>query len=132
MATLIHVYLYMHVPMLQFPVSTCKRLMSRCIHVHTCTCTCVLLPISSLGVKFLQLVTCFSDPGGGTVVDGVLLVVDGGIVPDKVEILLQLLQGGVLPALHLLTHGGKVHGVTDDVQVVRHLQVHVQHTTQGQ
>ena len=63
-----------------------------------------------------------SDPDGCSVVDGVLSVVDHGVVPDKVEVSLKLLQCVVLVLLNLLPHRPKVHRVSDDVQIVRNLE----------
>ena len=65
--------------------------------------------------------TCFLDPESSPVVDRVLLVVDGSIVPDEVEIFLEIVKSVVLICLQFLLHGRKIHWVLDDIKVVRHL-----------
>ena len=66
--------------------------------------------------------TCFLDPESSPVVDGVLLVVDGSIVPDEVEVFLEVVKSVVLVCLQFLLHGRKIHRVLDDIKVVRHLE----------
>lgn len=66
--------------------------------------------------------TCIPDADGSTIVDGVLLVVDGGVVPHTVEVLLELVQGGVLECVDLLAHRAKVHRLLDHIQVVGNLK----------
>ena len=77
------------------------------VHAHTHTHT---------------LHTGFLDPDGSTVIDGVLVVVDGGIVPNEVEVPFKLIQACVDIPLHLLPHCAEVHWVLDDVMVVWDLQ----------
>ena len=66
--------------------------------------------------------TCFLDPESSPVVDCVLLVVDGSVVPDKVEVFLEVVKSVVLVCLQFLLHGRKIHRVLDDIKVVRHLE----------
>ena len=49
------------------------------------------------------------------------MVVDGCVVPDQVEVLLEVIESVVLVCLELLLHGGEVHGSLDDIKIVRHL-----------
>ena len=72
-------------------------------------------------MSHLEKHTSFPDPDCCPVVDGVLLVVDHGIVPDKGQVPLKLPHVVVLVRLHLLAHGAEIHRVLDDVQVVRDL-----------
>ena len=66
--------------------------------------------------------TCFLDPESSPIVDGILLVVDGSIVPDEVEVFLEVVKSVVLICLQFLLHGCEVHWVLDDIKVVRHLE----------
>ena len=66
--------------------------------------------------------TCFLDPECSPIVDRILLVVDGSIVPDEVEVFLEVVKSVVLVCLQFLLHGRKVHRVLDDIKVVRHLE----------
>ena len=71
--------------------------------------------IPSPPMTHLKKLTSFPDPDCCPVVDGVLLVVDHGIVPDQSEVSLKLPHAVVLVGLHLVTHGAEVHWVLDDV-----------------
>ena len=43
-------------------------------------------------------------------------VVGEAVLPDEIEVVLELLLGLVHPALDLLEHGLEVHGVLDDCE----------------
>ncbi len=68
-----------------------------------------------------MILTCLPDPDSSPIVDGILLVVNGGVVPDVIEVFLKLLHGGVLVSVDFLSHRAKIHRVFDDVKVVRDL-----------
>ena len=59
--------------------------------------------------------TCFFDSQGSLVINGILLVVDHGIVPDQGEVLLKLLESGVPMALDLFLHCAEVHWMFDHI-----------------
>ena len=82
-----------------------------------CACAKIVIPEVSQVLQSLHetWLTSFLDPNGGPVVDGVLLVVDGSVVPDQFEILLKVIQTRVDVVIHLLTHGVEVHWLFDDV-----------------
>ena len=69
-----------------------------------------------------RYLTSFLDPDGSLVVDGVLLVVNSGIVPDQTEILLKVIQGAVGILQHLPSHRVEVHRFLDDIKVIWYLQ----------
>ena len=88
-------------------------------HTHTHTVTAPdHLHSSPFPVANLEKLTSFLNPDSCPIVDGVLLVVDHGVVPDESQVPLKLPHVVVLVRLHLLPHGAKIHRMPDDVEVV--------------
>ena len=82
-------------------------------NLGVCVCVCVL--------------TSILYPDGRSVIDCILSIVDGRVVPDEIEIALKFVEILVLVRLHFLLHRSKVHRLSYHLEIVRHLS-HTRHT----
>ena len=73
------------------------------------------------GLQTDKLLTCVLYPNGSSIVDCVLGIVDGGVVPDKVEVTLKLIEALVVVRVNPLPHRPKVHRLRYHIQIVRNL-----------
>ena len=92
------------------------------VHWYSSAPVCIGMNGKVYGPQKEREHTCFLDPESSSVVDGILVVVDGSVVPDQVEVFLKVVKGVVLVGIQLLLHRRKVHGALDDIKVVRHLE----------
>ena len=87
-----------------------------CMLVTVCVCMCVCVLTSILY------------PDGRSVIDCILSIVDGRVVPDEIEIALKFVEILVLVRLHFLLHRSKVHRLSYHLTIVRHLSHTHTHT----
>ena len=63
-----------------------------------------------------------TDTYSRSIVDGIFSIIDHGIAPNIVEVLLKLAEHCVLMLLDLLTHRTEIHRMTNNIEIVWNLK----------